>query len=461
MTTQKFRTEHDSIGPVDIPADALWGAQTQRAIDNFPISGMPLPAKFIRALAQVKIACAQANMTLGVLPPVLGEPIVQASREITAGHYVDAFPIDVYQTGSGTSTNMNANEVIARLANDSLLNSDLRIHPNDHVNMSQSSNDVIPTAIRVSAVEAVKHELLPALDSLKQSIEDKAQALAGVTKTGRTHLMDAMPVRFDQTLMAYVDHLDGARLGIVQAVERMQALPQGGTAVGTGINAPEGFSAAFIAALNNETGGTYRSMPRSFAGLSAQDEPVALSAAFRSLAIVLTKISNDLRLMNSGPLAGFSEISLPDLQPGSSIMPGKVNPVVPEAVAMVAAQVQGFDMAVALAGQSGLFELNVMLPLIANNLLQSIQLLSNAMHLLADKAIAGFTVNHERIEAALGMNPILVTALNPVIGYELGAKIAKRAYAERRSVLSVAIEMTELSEEELKRLLDPVLMTGI
>jgi fumarate hydratase class II len=461
MTTQKFRTEHDSIGPVDIPADALWGAQTQRAIDNFPISGMPLPAKFIRALAQVKTACAQANMTLGVLPSALGEPIMQASREIAAGHYVDAFPIDVYQTGSGTSTNMNANEVIARLANDSLLNSDLRIHPNDHVNMSQSSNDVIPTAIRISAVEAVKHELLPALDSLKQSIEDKAQALAGVTKTGRTHLMDAMPVRFDQTLMAYVDHLDGARLGIVQAVERMQALPQGGTAVGTGINAPEGFSAAFIAALNNETGGAYCSMPRSFAGLSAQDEPVALSAAFRSLAIVLTKISNDLRLMNSGPLAGFSEISLPDLQPGSSIMPGKVNPVVPEAVAMVAAQVQGFDMAVALAGQSGLFELNVMLPLIANNLLQSIQLLSNAMHLLADKAIAGFTVNHERIEAALGMNPILVTALNPVIGYELGAKIAKRAYAERRSVLSVALEMTELSEEELKRLLDPVLMTGI
>jgi fumarate hydratase class II len=461
MTTQKFRTEHDSIGPVDIPADALWGAQTQRAIDNFPISGMPLPAKFIRALAQVKIACAQANMTLGVLPPVLGEPIVQASREIAAGHYVDAFPIDVYQTGSGTSTNMNANEVIARLANDSLLNSDLRVHPNDHVNMSQSSNDVIPTAIRVSAVEAVKNELLLALGSLKQSVEDKAQALAGVTKTGRTHLMDAMPVRFDQTLMAYVDHLDGARLGIVQAVERMQALPQGGTAVGTGINAPEGFSAAFISALNNETGGAYCSMLRPFAGLAAQDEPVAMSAALRSLAIVLTKISNDLRLMNSGPLAGLSEISLPDLQPGSSIMPGKVNPVVPEAVAMVAAQVQGLDMAVALAGQSGLFELNVMLPLIANNLLQSIQLLSNAMHLLADKAIAGFTVNHERIEAALGMNPILVTALNPVIGYELGAKIAKRAYAERRSVLSVALEMTELSEEELKRLLDPVLMTGI
>ena len=460
MTTPNFRIEHDSIGPVNIPADALWGAQTQRAIDNFPISGMPLPAEFIRALAQVKTACAQANMSLGVLSGAVGEAIVQASRSIAAGAYADAFPIDVYQTGSGTSTNMNANEVIARLANDQVKSADFRVHPNDHVNMSQSSNDVIPTTIRVSAVEAVTHALLPSLMHLKQTIETKAQALSGVTKTGRTHLMDAMPVRFDQTLMAYVDHLEGARVGIEQAVERMKALPQGGTAVGTGINAPEGFSAEFISALNRETGGSYRSMVRPFAGLAAQDEPVALSASFRGLAVVLTKIANDLRLMNSGPLAGLSEISLPDLQPGSSIMPGKVNPVVPEAVAMVAAQVQGLDLAIALGGQSGLFELNVMLPLIANNLLQSAQLLSNAMRLLADKAIADFTVNHERIESALGMNPILVTALNPVIGYELGAKIAKRAYAERRSVLAVALEMTELSEEELKRLLDPVLMTG-
>lgn len=460
MATPRFRVEHDSLGPVRIPVNALWGAQTQRAIDNFPISGMALPAAFIRALAQVKTACAQANVRLGVLPPALGEAIVQASRIITTGQYLDAFPIDVYQTGSGTSTNMNANEVIAHLANGFLQATDLRVHPNDHVNMSQSSNDVIPTAIRVSAIEAAKDDLLPALDHLKNTIEGKALALAGVTKTGRTHLMDAMPIRFDQILLAFVDQLDGARLGIDQAMKRMQALPQGGTAVGTGINAPEGFSEAFIRALNTETGGSYRAMPRPFAGLSAQDEPVALSASLRGLAIALTKISNDLRLMNSGPLAGLSEISLPELQPGSSIMPGKVNPVVPEAVAMVAAQVQGFDVAIALAGQSGLFELNVMLPLIANNLLQSIQLLSNAMRLLADKAIAGFTVNYERIEAALEMNPILVTALNPVIGYELGAKIAKRAYAERRSVMSVALEMTDLSEEELRRMLDPVSMTG-
>jgi len=460
MTTRKFRIEQDSIGPVNIPVDALWGAQTQRAIDNFPISGMPLPAEFIRALAQVKTACAQANMSLGVLPMSIGDAIVQSSRRISSGEHPEAFPIDVYQTGSGTSTNMNANEVIAHLANTLLKKDNLHVHPNDHVNMSQSSNDVIPTAIRVSAVEVVRRVLLPSLEYLRQVIESKAKALAGVTKTGRTHLMDAMPIRFDQTLMTYVDQLDGARLGIEQAVWRMQALPQGGTAVGTGINAPEGFADAFIAALNNETDGDYRALIRPFSGLSAQDEPVALSSALRGLAIVLTKISNDLRLMNSGPLAGLGEISLPDLQPGSSIMPGKVNPVVPEAVAMVAAQVQGLDLAVALAGQSGLFELNVMLPLIANNLLQSAQLLSNAMRLLADKAIAGFTVNQDRIEAALGMNPILVTALNPVIGYELGAKIAKRAYAEHRSVLAVALEMTSLTEAELKRLLDPVLMTG-
>lgn len=460
MTSQTFRVEHDSIGPVSIQTDALWGAQTQRAIENFPVSGQPLPAAFIRALARVKMACAQANKTLGVLPTELAEPIIEASRAIAAGEYLDAFPIDVYQTGSGTSTNMNANEVIARLANNLNCQSGIRIHPNDHVNMSQSSNDVIPTAIRISAVEETRGALCPALAHLRQTIANKAQTLAGITKTGRTHLMDAMPVRFDQVLMAWVDHLDGARAGIEHALERMQALPQGGTAVGTGINTPEGFAAAFIAALNEETGGNYHAMPRAFAGLSAQDEPVALSAALRGLAIVLTKIANDLRLMNSGPLAGLGEISLPELQPGSSIMPGKVNPVVPEAVAMVSAQVQGLDMAIALAGQSGLFELNVMLPLIANNLLQSIRLLANAMRLLADKAISGFTVNQEQIEAVMGMNPILVTALNPVIGYELGAKIAKRAYAERRSVLSVALEMTELTEDELKRLLDPVLMTG-
>ncbi len=454
--TDAFRTESDSLGAVLIPADALWGAQTQRAIENFPMSGQPMPAEFIIALAMVKSACAHANSALGVLPVDIGQAIIKASAEIMAGHHRDAFPIDVYQTGSGTSTNMNANEVIANLA----VRAGISVHPNDHVNMSQSSNDVIPTTIRVSAVESTLARLMPSLDHLLRTIEHKAESLAGQTKMGRTHLMDAMPIRFDQSLMAYVDHLLGAKLTIEQALERMRALPQGGTAVGTGVNAPEGFGAAFIVALNQSSKGGYRLMPRAFAGLSAQDEPVALSAALRGLAIVLTKIANDLRLMNSGPLAGFSEISLPDLQPGSSIMPGKVNPVVPEAVAMVAAQVQGLDLSIALAGQSGLFELNVMLPLIANNLLQSITLLSNAMRLLADKAIAGFTVNQAHIAASLGMNPILVTALNPIIGYELGAKIAKRAYREQRAIFDVALEMTDIPEAELKRLLDPVRLTG-
>lgn len=448
------RIEHDSLGAVEIPADALWGAQTQRAIDNFPISGQPLPPAFIQALARVKAACADANHELGILPSELRRAIVAAATAIQNGAHADAFPIDVYQTGSGTSTNMNANEVIARLAT----RSGVAVHPNDHVNMSQSSNDVIPTALRVAAVDAVMTALLPALDRVRAVLRARAEELAGVTKTGRTHLMDAMPIRFDQVLLTFEAQLSGATESIAHATERMRALPQGGTAVGTGINAPEGFVDAFIRAINADTG-RYRAMVLPSVGMAAQDEPVALSAALRGLAVVLMKLTNDLRLMNSGPLAGLSEISLPDLQPGSSIMPGKVNPVVPEAVAMVAMQVQGLDAAVALAGQSGLFELNVALPLIANNLLHSIELLSNALHLLADKALTGFAVNRPQLTAVLGKNPILVTALNPIIGYELGAKIAKRAYQEQRSVREIALEMTELTESQLDELLDPARMT--
>lgn len=454
--TYSYRIEHDSIGPVQIPANALYGPQTQRALDNFPISGRPLPPEFIRALGRVKAACAEANAAVGAMTPNQAAAISLMGQRIAAGHYIDAFLIDVYQTGSGTSTNMNANEVIARLATAA----GTAVHPNDHVNMSQSSNDVIPTAIRVAAVETARSALLPAIDHLSAVLVEKAESLKRVTKTGRTHLMDAMPIRFDQSLGAFVDQLAGARLGIVQAVDRLSALPLGGTAVGTGVNAPEGFAVAFVEKLNRLTDGGYRLMHRPFAGLSAQDEPVAYSAALRGLAVVLTKIANDLRWMNAGPLAGLAEISLPDLQPGSSIMPGKVNPVIPEAVAMVCAQVHGLDAAVALAGQSGNFELNVMLPLIAQNILESTQLLAQSMRLLADKAIAGFTVNQAQIDRALGMNPILVTALNPVIGYELGAKIAKRAYAEQRSVLEVALEMTDLSEATLRELLDPYLLTG-
>ena len=452
--TPHCRIEHDSLGAVEIPADALWGAQTQRAIDNFPISGQALPPAFIRSLAQVKAACADANHALGILPTDLHRAIVLAATAIRDGAHADAFPIDVYQTGSGTSTNMNANEVIARLAS----RSGVVVHPNDHVNMSQSSNDVIPTALRVAAVEAVTQTLMPALERVRAVLQARAEELAGVTKTGRTHLMDAMPIRFDQVLLTFDAQFMGAAESIAHATDRMRALPQGGTAVGTGINAPEGFVEAFIRALNRDTG-RYRAMVLPSAGMAAQDEPVALSAALRGLAVVLMKLTNDLRLMNSGPLAGLSEISLPDLQPGSSIMPGKVNPVVPEAVAMVAMQVQGLDTAIALAGQSGLFELNVALPLIANNLLHAIELLSNGLHLLADKALTGFTVNRPQLASALGKNPILVTALNPIIGYELGAKIAKRAYQEQRSVREIALEMTELSAAQLDELLDPARMT--
>ncbi len=454
--TDHTRVEYDSLGAVILPADALWGAQTQRAIENFPISGQPLPPAFIQALARVKSACAEANCALGLLAEEQCRAIVAAAARIERGEHLAAFPVDVYQTGSGTSTNMNANEVIAHLAGQG----GVVVHPNDHVNMSQSSNDVIPTALRVAAVEAVTQTLLPAIEQVRTVLRTRAAELSQVTKTGRTHLMDAMPIRFDQVLLTFEAQLAGAAVSIRQATDRMRALPQGGTAVGTGINAPKGFAEAFIRALNAGAGSCeYHAMPLPSVGMAAQDEPVALSASLRGLAIVLMKLSNDLRLMNSGPLAGLAEISLPDLQPGSSIMPGKVNPVVPESVAMVAMQVQGFDAAVALAGQSGLFELNVALPLIANNLLQSISLLSNALRLLSDKALAGFRVNHDAITRALAKNPILVTALNPVIGYELGAKIAKRAYAEQRSVRELAREMTDLDEGTLDRLLNPANLT--
>jgi len=454
--TQEYRTEHDSLGPVRIPADAPYGPQTQRAVENFPVSGRGLPPGFLHALGLVKLACAEANTALGGLDADRARAIMNVARAVAAGDHDDAFVVDVYQTGSGTSSNMNANEVIARLASQS----GTAVHPNDHVNMSQSSNDVIPTALRVAAVRSARHELLPALHHLIVTLERKAQEVRGIVKTGRTHLMDAMPIRLDQSLGIFVSQLKGAQLAVEQAVDRMRDLPQGGTAVGTGVNAPEGFSQAFVEALNRESGEHFRPMRAPFPGLASQDEPVAFSAAMRGLAVVLTKIANDLRWMNSGPLAGLGEISLPELQPGSSIMPGKVNPVIPESVAMVAAQVQGLDHAVVLAGQSGNFELNVMLPLIANNLLESSLLLSSGMRLLADKAIAGFTVNQAQMDKALSMNPILVTALNPVIGYELGARIAKTAYAEGRSLIEVALEMTDLDEAELRRILDPAALCG-
>lgn len=451
----KFRIEKDSMGELQVPENALYAAQTQRAVDNFPISGMKMPREFIRALGLVKIACAKTNAELGFLENELMKAIITHASDVADGVYDDHFPIDIFQTGSGTSTNMNANEVIATLCQQA----NVDVHPNDHVNMGQSSNDVIPTALQVSASLAVQQQLFPALIRLEQTLASKAESLSEIVKTGRTHLMDAMPVTMKQEISGWQAQITHAKQRIESTLPRLNALAQGGTAVGTGINADERFASLFAKHLSELTGQSFTSNENKFESLSTQDTAVELSGQLKTLAVSLTKISNDLRWMNSGPLAGIGEIALPALQPGSSIMPGKVNPVIPEAVAMVCAQVIGNDATITIAGQSGNFQLNVMLPVVAYNLLQSIEILSNGMNVLATKAIEGFTVNEENIKKALDKNPILVTALNPVIGYELGAKIAKTAYADGRAVLDVAEELTDLSREELKNILDPMSLT--
>ncbi|WP_267225984.1 class II fumarate hydratase [Dyella silvae] len=451
----QFRIEHDSMGELKVPSKALYGAQTQRAVDNFPISGMHLPRAFIRALGLIKAAAADANFLLGHLKKNQAHAIRKAALSVAEGEYDDQFPIDVFQTGSGTSTNMNANEVIAHLAN----RGGGKIHPNDHVNYGQSSNDVIPTAIHVSATLTTSEQLLPALRHLKRTIDRRARELRSVPKTGRTHLMDAMPVTFGQELSGWAAQIGTAIERIEDSLKRMRRLPLGGTAVGTGINADPKFGATVPRELKKLTGVRFDAADNYFEGMAGQDAAVELSGQLKALAVALMKIANDLRWMNSGPLAGLGEIELPALQPGSSIMPGKVNPVIPEATAMVAAQVIGNDAAITIAGQSGNFQLNVMLPLIAHNLLQSIGILSNVSVLLADKAIAGFKVNTARVKEALDKNPILVTALNPVIGYEKGAATAKQAYKEKRPILDVALETTGLSKAELQKLLDPMTLT--
>lgn len=451
-----FRTEHDSMGPLQVPADALWGAQTQRAIDNFHISGRPLPPAFLRALALVKAAASVVNGHLGLLDAARAEAIVQAATAIAAGEHLAQFPIDRYQTGSGTSSNMNANEVIAHLA---AAATGLAVHPNDHVNLGQSSNDVVPTSLRVMAVVEAGQALLPALAHLRKTIDRRGKALAGTVKTGRTHLMDAMPLTFAQEFSAWSAQLASAQARIEDSLKRVRRLPIGGTAIGTGINAHPKFGKRVAKALAAATGAKFEQAGNTFEGLAAQDDLVELSGQLAALAVALMKIGNDLRWMNSGPLAGLGEIELPALQPGSSIMPGKVNPVIPEALCMVCAQVIGLHQAIVVAGQSGNFQLNVMLPLIACNLDEQLALLANAMRALADKAVAGLKVRTEVVAAALDRNPILVTALNPVIGYEKAAAIAKRAYAEGRPVLAVALEDSGLDEARLRRLLDPAALT--
>ena len=454
--TATTRVEHDSMGALEVPASALWGAQTQRAVQNFPATGLRMPRAFIRALGLIKHASAAANAELGDLPRDLAGAIQAGALEVAAGRHDDQFPVDVFQTGSGTSSNMNANDVIATLAARSLSHA---VHPNDHVNMSQSSNDVVPTAIHVAASLLLQEELLPALERLRTVLGQRAAEFGEVVKTGRTHLMDAMPITLAQELGGWQAQIDKAAARLQSVTPRLFQLAQGGTAVGTGINARPEFGATFARRLAASTGLGFRTSDNYFEALSSQDTAVELSGQLKVLSVSLMKISNDLRWMNSGPLAGLSEIALPALQPGSSIMPGKVNPVVPESVAMMAVQVMGNDATITIAAASGNFQLNVMLPVIAHNLLQSVELLAIGSRNLADHALAGFTVNHARLEEALARNPILVTALNPVIGYEKGAAIAKKAYAEGRPVLDVAAEMTDLSVDELRRLLDPKTLT--
>ncbi len=449
------RIEHDSMGELAVPMAALWGAQTQRAVQNFQLSHLRMPPAFIQALGLIKWAAARANQQLQVLDSLKAQAIETAALMIADGAHAEQFPVDVFQTGSGTSTNMNVNEVIAHL----VLRAGVTVHANDDVNAGQSSNDVIPTAIHLSAALQVQQRLLPALQHLVLVIARKRAEVGTQVKTGRTHLMDAMPLTLDQELSGWQVQIEQASARIGSCMPRLQQLALGGTAVGTGINAHPQLATSVAQLLSQRTGLSLRVHDNYFTALSSQDTAVELSGQLRTLAVALMKIANDLRWMNSGPLSGLGEITLPALQPGSSIMPGKVNPVIPEAVAMIAAQVMGNDQTIAVAGQSGNFQLNVMLPVIAYNLLQSIELLSNAAGSLADQAIAGFTVNADKIESNLARNPILITALNQLIGYEQAARIAKQAYAQQRPIIEVALEHTQLSRDELQTLLDPALLT--
>lgn len=451
----KTRTEKDSMGALAVPADALYKAQTQRAVNNFPVSGRPMPAAFIGALARVKKCAAEANMELAFLNKKIGRAIVAAAAAVAKGEHLQHFPVDVFQTGSGTSTNMNMNEVLATLASKQ---SGMDVSPNDHVNMGQSSNDVIPTTIHVAAVLELRRALLPALTTLATAIEKKAKTLKRQTKTGRTHLMDAMPVRMDQELGGWALQMRKGVIRLKESEKRLLMLAQGGTAVGSGVNTDKRFPALFAKKLKADTGAPFAPNASFFESLSTQDAAVEMSGQLKTVAVGVMKIANDLRWMNSGPLAGLGEIELPALQPGSSIMPGKVNPVIPEAAAMVAARVIGNDAGITVAAQAGNFQLNVMLPLIADNLLESISLLAAVTPLLA-KNITGFKVRKDNMERSLAQNPILVTALNPVIGYLAAAKIAKRAYQENRPVLEVAMEDTGMSAAQLKKLLDPQKLT--
>ncbi len=446
------RVESDSMGDMQVPVQALYGAQTQRAVLNFPISGRHMPAAFIRALAQLKAACARANAALGELDAQVAQAVAEAADSVAAGAHAEQFPVDVFQTGSGTSSNMNMNEVLAHLASEQLQQA---VHPNDQVNRGQSSNDVIPAGLQIALALEVRNRVLPALAYLSQVVESRAEELKQVIKTGRTHLMDAMPISLGDELDNWHRQLLDNRNRLEDALPRLLELPLGGTAVGTGINAHPQMADMACDQLHKATGLRFRPCKQPGSRIAAQDVSVEVSGHLRTLAVSLMKIANDLRWMNSGPLAGLAEIELEALQPGSSIMPGKVNPVIPEAVAMVCAEVMGRDVSVGIAGQSGNFQLNVMLPLLADALLSNTEILANAMKLLADRAVASFRVNQNKLDDALARNPILVTALNALIGYDKAAAIAKQAYKEGRPIAELVREQTDLDEAQIAQLLDP------
>ncbi|MFI5732090.1 class II fumarate hydratase [Kribbella sp. NPDC051587] len=456
----EYRIEHDTMGEVKVPKNALWRAQTQRAVENFPISGRPLAPELVHALAQIKASAAVVNAELGVLDAERAAAIVAAADRVTAGEYDAEFPIDVFQTGSGTSTNMNVNEVLATLATQAGVD----VHPNDHVNASQSSNDTFPSAIHVAATAGVVHELLPALDVLAESLAGKGTEFAEVVKSGRTHLMDATPVTLGQEFNGYAQQVRRGAERVRSSLPRVAELPLGGTAVGTGINTPPGFAGLVITELNRRTGLSLTEAEDHFEAQGARDGLVELSGQLKTIAVSLTKICNDLRWMGSGPRAGLGEIALPDLQPGSSIMPGKVNPVICEATLMVAAQVIGNDTTITVAGAGGNFELNVMLPVIARNLLESITLLSKASRLLAERCVDGITANVDHARALAESSPSIVTPLNRYIGYENAAAVAKSALKQGKTIREVVIEnghveKGDLTEEQLDAALDVLSMT--
>jgi fumarate hydratase class II len=458
----EYRIEKDSLGEVKVPGDAYWGPQTQRAKDNFPISGIRFPQIFISSLGYIKLASAEVNRTLGLLKAEFADAIIKASEEVIRGEFNDHFPLDIFQTGSGTSTNMNANEVIATRANEILTgkrDSRKPVHPNDHVNMGQSSNDVIPSAIHISALIETKRLLIPSLEKLYSAIKEKSRLYSNVVKTGRTHLMDAMPLTLGQEMSGWAAQISSSIKRIESALPRLSSLAIGGTAVGTGINTHPDFGKNVARIISERTGIEFREAENHFEAQSSQDSILELSGHLKTAASSLMKIANDLRWMNSGPVAGLSEIRLPSLQPGSSIMPGKVNPVIPEAVRMVSAQVMGNDLVIAVANSLGDFQLNVMLPVIAHNILESIKILGNASLLLAEKAIEGIEVNIKRLQELAGRNPVIATVLNPLIGYDRAAEVVKKAMMEDKSIKEVVVELGLLGPEEAEKLLDPLKMT--